>query len=397
MKNSFTVYSLLFLLFVGASSFLVNAYINDAKKLKNIKTQEVQEYFHSKPTELISCTDGTCGLPVTEKTNRANVTFILGEDNNLDNIYYTAAEQYYRNHPQTKNDLLVTHCRSIQEVMDYLKTNVDHEAWGQINLVVHSNEWMGLGTSIFPEGKRTTVANLSEAIKNKTLQSLSDDIVDGETEIMVYGCAFGKNELLMQKIAEAFGGKDEASPTVRSSKYFISYTLINESTNKYLTEYYYTYYKTGYRPGDIKLAYQLKKNFPSAEVDFRDALSRTQPRFAGDSYHYYFNVPLQWIITFPTIEERPKVETTEEQMAFLNEQSELLATIKSLNIPIDKFRWQFRNVNYTFEDGVTEPAIVIQGKSSVLCVLKAITEENSDKPLVPNKNDKQYFTTVRAF
>ena len=28
-------------------------------------------------------------------------------------------------------------------------------------------------------------------------------------------------------------------------------------------------------------------------------------------------------------------------------------------------------VDYTFEDGVTEPAIVVDGKSSVMCVLKA--------------------------
>ncbi len=335
---------------------------------------------------------------------RTSITFIMGEDkHDSDNQYYAEAEKYYRNNPNTFHEVLVTSCRSLKEIRDYLEQHPTDDGlpYGKINVIVHSNEWRGVGMSVLPDGDRMNIRNVRAAINDGSLQPLPDEVLDFETEITIYGCGLGKNEKLLSIIAEALGGKDMESPLVRSSKLFIQYASTTDESSRYLTEYWYGFFKTGYRPSNTELAQQLSSRYMDEEVEWMEALDRTEPRFPGDSYHYYFNVPVNWMVTYPDKNEMPQLSTPEEKTKWLNEQTELIAAIAEAQIPMDKFRWMFKKTTYTFDDGTTEPAIKVEGKSSILCILRSMTIENYDNPnrplpFEPDVNDERFYTSAKA-
>lgn len=377
MKKSFLILSSIFLFFVGLATYQVNVLLNKYPETKNIPQETNIKNVLSE---------------IQDKRN--SITFILGQDTELDNPYYSQATYYYRNHPSEKDNWLNVECRSLKEVMRFLETHSGHQPWGKINLVVHSNEWRGMGLPIIENGERINTEVLTQALMQGAIKPLSNSIIDHQTEITISGCALGKNHQLLSKLAYAFGGDDDEVPSVKSSKYFITYASDNGHPKKYYTAYFHTNYKTGYRPGDIKLSNALRQEYPNENINFRDALSRKMPRFAGDSYHYTFNIPVNWIVTFSNISERPNLENEEAAYKFLNEQEELLAIVNKLNIPLNKFRWQFKKIDYTFEDGTKEPAILIKGKTSVLCVLKSMTKPNTLEPFIPDSNNETFFTTI---
>lgn len=302
---------------------------------------------------------------------RQNITFILGEDKGETNKYYQLAEAYYRSNPKTNDDVLVTTCRSLAEVRNYLDSLSIHRnlPWGKLNLVVHSNEWTGLGVPIFENGQRTTASNLSFVIETNRFPSLEDNILDENSEIIIYACGLGKNKKLVDLIGRVFCGDEKVN--ISASNYFIMYEQTAGVSKRYEANAYYTYFKTGYRPANYKLIKQFEKQYPDVNVDWSNALSKKQPNFKGDGYNYYFNIPVKWVVTFESKSDRPSLNTDEQKNTWLLEQFDLMEIINKSNIPMDKFRWQFKYEDYTFEDGVTEPAIVVNGKSSVMCVLKA--------------------------
>jgi len=376
MKNIIIVFTVL--LAISSAIFM-------GKTVANRQVAATPVFVHNAPER-----DFPTAQPLQKNALRPDITFIVGEDKDSDNPFYTQAENYYRTHPEAKTEWLITHLRSLKEVRDYL-TEHARGKWGIINIVVHSNEWTGMSVSVLPEGARATAMSIYDAIDEGHFQPLPDSIVDHRTELHLHACALGKNEDLLDAISVAFGGESAGSPRVRSSKRFIQYITTEAGTERYLSEYWHTYFKTGYRPHDINLTKQLEKKYPDAPVYFYDALKRTQPRFAGDSYHYFFNVPVNWTVTFPTEADRPKLDTDEAKEAFLYHQIELLEMVGELNIPIENFRWQYKYIEHTFEDGTTEPAILIKGKSSVLCVLKSLTAPSPHNPKhpLPSEDGKQ--------
>ncbi len=235
--------------------------------------------------------------------------------------------------------------------------------------MVHSNEWTGLGVPIFENEQRTTVSNLSFVIETNRFVPLEDNILDGNSEIKIFACGLGKNKKLVNLIKRAFCG--EANVKISASDYFIMYEQTNGISKRYEANAYYAFFKTGYRPADYKLKKQYEKQYPNVKIDWMDALSKKQPSFKGDAYNYYFNIPVKWVVTFASENDRPILKTESDKTDWLLEQTDLMKIINKSNIPLDKFRWQFKFKDYTFDDGVTEPAIVVLGKSSVMCVLKA--------------------------
>ncbi len=337
---------------------------------------------------------------------RANITFIMGEDKGESNFYYTEAENYYRlNDEATESGELITHCRSLEEVKEYLAANMpaNENPWGRINMVLHSNEWSGLGVPLYPDGPRATTSSIVEALEEDVIQPLSRRVVDGQTELILYGCGLGRNEEALQAVALAFG-EDGFAPVVRSTRYFVYYESERYnghavSSKKYLADYWYAFYKTGYRPGDIKLSRQLKGRYVDETIDWRDALSRKEPRWLGDTYHHTFRVPVVWWVTYDDASERPDLSTVTAQKEWLAEQDELQEVIENYNIPEEYFNWTFRKTNYTFEDGTTEPAIKAIGFSTILCVLQALTMpvegDNGAMALEPAITDTLYFASTQ--
>lgn len=330
------------------------------------------------------------------KEARASITFIMGEDGNTSNRYYRAAEGYYRFHPIDRTEQVITHCRSLSELKDYLEQYPPQngQAWGRVNIVVHSNEWSDLSVPIFPEGKRTTVSTLQAAMKSGMFTPIKSSVVDQETEILIQGCALGKNKALLKQLATAFDGQ----PIIRSSIYFLHYDFDPKdplNCQRYLTDVWYGFYPTGYYPGDIKLSRQFSSNYPQDTIHWQDALERKALLSLDGTYHYKFNIPVNWMVTYSSEEERPLLNSKVEKRNWLQAQSELVTALKEYGIPLDLFRWQFQNTTHTFEDGTIESAILAKGKTTIVCILKPLVDSDKN-PLRPSFEEEAYYTTVNA-
>jgi hypothetical protein len=179
---------------------------------------------------------------------RPSITFILGEDEDSTNSYYAEAANFYRNNPAERTEFIVTECRSLLEMRDYLVAHLpkNSQAWGPVNLVAHGNEWSGLAVPVLPEGKRTTAASLGEAMKSKALRPLPDAVADACTEFRIDGCGVGRDTALLLALQRALGGEEEL-PQVVSSPYFIHFSSLKKagqptSCRRELMEAWYTFY-----------------------------------------------------------------------------------------------------------------------------------------------------------
>jgi hypothetical protein len=363
-----------------------------------------------------SFTDSCQDIPLWEESEetettiengpRESITFILGEDGDDPNQYYTEAANYYRFSETGSTEHVITHCRSLLEVKDYLANYPpqNNQPWGTVNMVVHSNEWSDLGVSVVPGGERVSVATITAAIDSGSFVALPNQLMDNQTELIIYGCGLGRNLQMLRAISIAFGSNDidQQRPIVRSSRYFVFYESMKHSNGKpynckrYMADYWYAFYRRHHRPKDSRIARQLQQRYPNSEMDWSDVLTRTQPRYLGDDFHYTFNIPLAWYVTYPTKAERPQLETKEEEKAWLANQPELHEAVKEFGFNMDNFRWTFQNVNYEFEDGTSEPAVKAVGVCTILCVLKPFTQPdpgnpNFQIPIEPLLTDSQFY------
>ena len=332
--------------------------------------------------------------------HRQSVTFILGEDEVGGNQYYTEAANFYRFNEEHRAEILVTHCRSLLEVRNFLEENkTDVRPWGQVNLVVHSNEWEDMGVAVVPDGPRTSVATLSISVDSGLFLPVANNVLDNYSELMIYGCGLGNNERILSAIRDAFGGEDDVKPQVRSSKYFVYYTSEKHNgmpfnCKRYFADFWHSSYPSYYYPGDYIIARNLQNDNPQTKVDWNAALSRDKPRFPGDEFHMEFKIPLVWYVTYEDHTQRPILETDSAKLAWINEQDDIAMAAEQFNFSIDDFRWVVHKDVYEYEDGYREPALKAIGLCSIVCVLKPFIDEDEQgisQPLEPNKNDKKFF------
>lgn len=308
-----------------------------------------------------------------QATERMPITFILGADEGPGENYYLSADRFYQNHPKEGTDLIVRHCRSLLEVRNFLAIHHDSDQlpWGKVNLVVHGNEWSGLGVPVLKGGRRTTVQTLAEAVQSGALKPLPDHVADTCTEIHIHGCAVGRNNLLLNAIGAAFG-TGESIP-VHSSPHFVRY----ESDRRTQLRSWYAFYPKSARPADEMLIRQLEQRYPKEAIDWADALKRDRPRQSSDRYHHTFNIPVVWTVAYEAETDRPDLNEWKAQKSWLKEQSELQALLKEYDIPWQHFQWTFLPVTHQMEDGREVQAIKAIGLCTVLTVLE---------PLVSTKN-----------
>lgn len=342
---------------------------------------------------------------VYQAIDRESITFILGEDKESNNPFYTEASNYYLYNEEGKTDHFVTGCKSLLEVQKYLENYrpENNLPWGMINLVSHGNQWMGLSVKVTPHSKRASTERVKEYIENDSLLQLSEIVIDAETEIFVHACGLGHNKQISQALAEVFKGGDQ-KPKVNASKLFEFYTSVKQDgsiieSERYYAEARFITYKMGYRPENKVVVNLLKNKYPNSEINFEDAISREIPRFTGDYYHYTFEVPVKWVIPYPDSASYPDLSTKAKQHKWISEQDEISDVLNRLNIPQNQFNWWFREVYVRNEDGSKSPAVWLKGYCTILCVINPLTEdEKTDrilkKPFIPDLNDKTYYCSL---
>jgi hypothetical protein len=312
---------------------------------------------------------------------RESITFILGEDREKDNPYYTEAINYYLHNEEGRTEYLVTECRSLLEVRDYLSKNPpsNSQPWGLINLVSHGNQWIGLSARVAPDSKRASTEIINEYIKKGLFPEVPDSLLDSKSELFIHGCGIGKNKSLVQSIQNAFGGKTNVPNTTASELYeyytSVKYDGVVQNSERYQAETWSVCYKMGYKPGNAKICRMFEEKYPHSAIDWNDALNKEQPRWTGDIYHYTFEVPVKWVIPYPDKDSMPDVSTKELQLNWIRSQENICSKLEKIDIPLEKFNWWFRTVYVNNEDGTRSPAIWLKGYCTILIVIKPILDD----------------------
>lgn len=314
-----------------------------------------------------------------ETQERQSISFIMGVDRDMKNPFYSNAEDYFRYHPEAKTDELVNSCRSLEclknEINRYYQLN--QKPYETINIVVHSNPWSGLSLPIIDGGERITAELLEEAYQNNIIEAIQDEIVDRDTKIIVHACGLGNNEALTNSLKKVIGGNDGQVPEIISSKNYVNFTNDNEQYFKSEMQAFYAFYPTAYKPADLHLARQLSNRYPNEDLEWLSAIQDENISASGAAFSYRYNVPIEWKVEYPEYD-IPELATQADQMEWLMNQDELMEIIEKTEIPFDYFRWKVKKGSDVNETNFIEtPYIRVNGKVTVLCILKKATEARS--------------------
>ncbi len=296
---------------------------------------------------------------------RPSITFVIGEDQS--ESFFSLAKEYYLNNSEAQTDVFVDSCTSLLAVRDVLEQlgKEQAQAWGQVNLVLHSNQWTGLSVPLKSGGERTNVESLFAAIQNGNFPAASDEVLDENSTMNFVSCGLGKNKDLLYALRLAFGGFDDQKPNINSSEDFVyfSYNERQQVTTRNLKPFF-AFYKTAYKPADLHLRTQLQNRYPNVPIDWLSAMQTKQANAETNAFHTKFNVPIVWNVPLEVPAEELEIESEFDKIEFIRSQKDLMETLEKFDIPIEKFRWQMK---------VTEKAgkaqVQIKGKSTVLCVL----------------------------
>ena len=304
---------------------------------------------------------------LTNTPERKSITFILGEDENINDQYYELAKKYHLLNANAKSDYFDDTCRSLISVKRQLEQIAITEdiKWGEINIIVHSNQWTGISVPVSENGKRTNVSSLIDAIFDGTFAPVADTYLDSHTRMNIKACGLGQNVELIEALQLAFGGMDDEQPIVHSSSFFIQYfeNEYGEIQCKEL-EPFYAFYKTAYKPADLHIEKQFQKRYPNETINWLDILQNKRIEIDG-LYSKKFNVPIEWEILVSKEEKVSDFKSEKDKLAFISRQKDLMEVLNKFNIPIDKFRW-----NITTKLQNNERVVKINGKATVVCVLR---------------------------
>lgn len=319
---------------------------------------------------VLLCVIGISIVPTKLETisNKKSICFILGEDKENQG-YYRLATEFFLKDSVAKTDQLITHIRSIEELLDFLNQNKETEPWSRIELVVHGNVWSGLSAKIFDGGERAYPKELFRAVIKKQLPILVSNVIDTNTLVNVWGCGIGTNPIMNIALEKCFTDKEGNGVKLNASKKFVVFKRQAKSGIVRLVQasYWPYFFKRGYRPSESVIAKSLKRQFPDAPVNFTSAVREQQD---SSTFQESFHIPVSWTVIYKTKEERPSVNELEEKINWVKSQAGLMKKIKEFGIPLDRYQWTVNKIIHTDESGNTVPAIKAIGMSTVLCVLE---------------------------
>ena len=331
---------------------------------------------------------------------RANITFILGKDENTRNPYYSLASQYYRLSKE-KTEIVIDTMVSLLEVRDFLDAHrpENGQPWGLINLVSHGNEFIDLSVWVTPTGARVSEESLQEAIADNVFKPLDSLVIDKKTLFHLHGCGAGNNAGLLNFLGIAFGGKEKPARVTASRMFeYYAYTSPNkdpQSIQHYYARVWYAFYRVDSVPDKASLAEQLKTRYPGEDVDWTEAVYRQDPLEPSEAYHMNLKIPIVWEDFYENKEELPDLGTRAKQVKWLENKTEFRALMKKTGIPKEYFRIKFYTLVYN-RGNDTFYSSKVKGMAGVICVIKPEVREDklhSAKyiPYVPSLNDDKFF------
>lgn len=308
-------------------------------------------------------------FPTANAVATNSVVFIAGFDEG-DNTYYINAKSYF----ESKGIKVVDYLFSMDEIVSWLNEPVPQtKVYDEIHIVSHSNPWLGMSLKTTEMGQRISVETLQAARAKQEIDVLRQG-TNGATEIIFHSCGLGQNQALLSELKQVFTITEQ--PKVYAS------TLFNVFGGKfaghYLARPYYGFYPTAESPGPAQLAKEFKTSYPNIKIDWFTALKTRQETMPASAYSYKFNIPLEYEFTFDSPEDIPQLADREAIMDWVSDVEQMAAVLLQFNIPIEKYRWKSKIVGNT---------LIIQGKTTVLCVLA---------PILQDEDSKEYRKPVRT-
>lgn len=295
-------------------------------------------------------------VPIEKTTT--SVVFIAGFDEG-DTTYYGKAKAYY----ESQGLLVVDDLFSLESILGWLRRNTNEgNIYDEIHIVTHGNPWLGMSLKIVENGQRITAETLELA---KAQLPVLEQGIDTQTKIIFHSCGLGQNRDLLVGLKQAFRGKE--TPKVIASPFFNVYG--GKYAPHYLAKPYYNYYPTAESEGPAALAKEFDKRYNKTNIDWRTAIENRKEMGIGDAYSYKFNIPVVWEFSFASESDIPKLTNRDAIMDFVSESPEMAYALYRLNIPLEKYRWNSQIKGNT---------LMIKGKTTVLCVLEPILQENDE-------------------
>jgi hypothetical protein len=293
-------------------------------------------------------------------SNRPTVTFIVGEDTEEDNRYFTAAKKYYLTHDIGNQSFVIDSCRSLVAIQQFLKTHptAHNKPWGIVNIVAHGNEWTGM--------KLPIVSNTKERVNATTLKMASDKgilpsfrwtrKVDRLTELHIQGCGVGKDSALLDAMKTAFGGRLK----VASPEQFVLYQSDNQC---YLADFFYSFHNPDSLFNKQNSVEELSKRYPSTHLDWTTILDKNAGETPESPFVYRFKIPIRWTVNFEDSTKVPQFPNPNNLQFedWLFQQKNLMTTLEKTNLPKEAFRWVYHT---------QAASMKIYGVCQVVCVLK---------------------------
>jgi hypothetical protein len=271
-------------------------------------------------------------------------------------------------------------------VRDWLDTHRpgNRLPWGVVNIVSHSYEWGGLSAAVAEGQGRADAASLRLAVGSGGFVPLGDSVVDCRTDLVIAGCALGRDTGLLALLGRAFGGEDRQRPTVSSSRLFVLYESERgpgqrPRARESFAEYWYVTYPKGQRPGSRELARRLGERYPRAAIEWRGALSRTRPRFAGDAWTHTYQLPVNWLAVYPDSSSAPRFAGRRDKLEWLAGQAELGDYLSSLGLGQDDFLWSVSDTTVMDHDTL-RPAVFATGRGTIVCVEREVMQLDARRP-----------------
>jgi len=316
-------------------------------------------------------------IPAVKETSakKRSVVFITGVDRN-DKSYFRDAKKFFEN----QNNEIVETAFSLQEVLLWLNTNERNKPFSEIHIVTNNKlSQVQLETTI--KGAKLTAQTLKESIDKGLLPKL-DNVLNKKAKVIIHSAGLGQDKLLINELKQVFS--TDVKPEIVASEYISIFG--GKFTEHYLAKPYYAFYPTAHSPGRVDLSKEFAKKYPETDIDWLSAMSNPMERFQGDIYSYKFNVPVKWEIAYENDDEMPSFRTLDEMYKFMEDNDQISADLKELNIPIEKFRWY---------QTVKGEKLVIKGMATAVCVLKPVmSQAYPSEYMIPNTDNLRLYNRL---
>ncbi len=315
----------------------------------------------------------TVTKPIVKKVHKP-IVFIAGRDRDA-TTFYSDATEYFTN----KNYTIVQGLYSLEEVVTWLNNNANHKTYGEIHIVNNNSPWLGMDLETEINGRRVNSTSLEKCLDNEKLPVL-ENYFNANSKIIFHSNALAEDTKLITALQRVF--TSEKSAEIIASPYFNVFG--GEFSKHYLAKPYYVFYPTAKSPGKVDLSKEIAKKYPEEELEWYDALNNERERYVGEPYTMQQNIPIVFEMDYHNSDDEiPHFNSSEEIMQWVANEDRMVQKIKSLNIPIEKFRW-----SYT----VKNSKVTIKGITTVLCVLKPLVKPYGDlEHIIPDVSNKRLY------